>query len=86
MTDWKLTDEEIRVVDDQLVEDDYYMAIPVGDDAEFVYAAKVVALAAQQKLAKWGNELCEEHFPTMPQFRRQCVICWQALCEELGVK
>ena len=76
MPDWRLTEEEMKNIAlgwEGLNQEETGMGL-----------RECIALTAQQKLAKWGDELCEEH--SMPQFRRQCGICWQALCTELGVK
>ena len=45
--------------------------------------SKAVARAQLKNVAKWGEEICNEH-PFCGK-RRDCIYCWQSLKEEAGL-
>ena len=80
MPDWRLPEKEKAGLCDR------YVRYKGEDVVEQL--VNWVELAAQQRLAMWGNEPCAEHYVTKGRVvvRRNCPVCWQELCKELEVK
>ena len=80
----RLTDEEIG----NLLDPDREYKYPRSDGSEvWLIDCRQVAKATLKKVVEWGEEECTGHGNYQYSLkRRQCAVCWQALCQAAGLE